>query len=65
MAKRTNWAAAFDPANALDKRPSSWAVRYGDLEWKNFLDFWAHFVRVNGETERLMAHHVNVLSTTT
>jgi len=65
MAKRTNWASAFDPSNPLDKRPSSWAVRYGDLEWKNFLDFWATFVRVNGETERLLKHHVDILGTTT
>ncbi len=65
MARRTNWAAAFDPEKPIDKRPSSWAVRYGDLEWKNFLDFWAGFLRTNGETERLMKHHVEALSTTT
>ena len=51
--------------NATDKRPSSWAARYGDLEWKNFLDFWARFVRVNGQTDSLMKHHVDVLSTNT
>lgn len=61
MAKRTNWAVAFDPDHPIDKRPSSWAVRYGDQEWKNFLDFWAGFVRVNGETDRLMKHHLDVL----
>jgi polar amino acid transport system substrate-binding protein len=65
MAKRTNWASAFDPSNPLDKRPSSWAVRYGDLEWKNFLDFWATYVRVNGETDRLLKHHVDILGSTT
>ncbi len=65
MAKRTNWAAPFDPQNPLDKRPSSWAVRYGDLEWKNFLDFWAKFVRVNGETDRLLKLHVDTLGSTT
>ena len=32
------------------------------LEWKNFLDFWARFVRVNGQTDSLMKHHVDVLS---
>lgn len=65
MAKRTNWAAAFQPNSPIDKRPSSWAVRFGDYEWKNFLDFWAHFQRVNGETDRLMAQHMEILSTTT
>lgn len=65
MAKRTNWAVAFDPNKPIDKRPSSWAVRYGDLEWKNFLDFWATFVVVNGENERLLKHHVDILGSTT
>lgn len=58
MAKRTNWAVAFDPEHPIDRRPSSWAVRYGDYEWKNFLDFWAGFMRTNGETDRLMKLHM-------
>ncbi len=62
MVKRVDWAVPFDPQHALDKRPSSWAVRYGDLEWKNFLDFWAGFLRVNGETDRLMKLHVDKLN---
>ncbi|MEI7516785.1 MAG: transporter substrate-binding domain-containing protein [Betaproteobacteria bacterium] len=61
MAKRTNWAVAFDPQHPLDKRPSSWAVRYGDQEWKDFLDFWAGFMRTNGETDRLLKLHVDKL----
>ncbi len=61
MAKRTNWALAFDPENPIDRRPSSWAVRYGDSEWKNFLDFWAGFMRTNGETDRLMKAHMEKL----
>ena len=63
MAKRAGWGVAFDPAHPIDKRPSSWAVRYGDLEWKNLLDFWAHFMRVNGEMDRLLALHMEKLST--
>jgi len=58
MAKRTNWAVAFDPEHPIDRRPSTWAVRYGDYEWKNFLDFWAGFMRTNGETDRLMKLHM-------
>lgn len=63
LVKRAGWAVAFDPQNPLDKRPSSWAVRYGDLEWKNFLDFWAKFMRVNGEMDRLLKLHVDKLGT--
>lgn len=58
MAKRTNWAAPFDVDNPIDRRPSSWAVRYGDSEWKSFLDYWAGFMRTNGETDRLMKLHM-------
>ncbi|MDM0002745.1 transporter substrate-binding domain-containing protein [Variovorax sp. J22P240] len=61
MAKRVNWAMAFEPNRPIDRRPSSWAVRYGDYEWKNFLDFWAGFLRTNGETERLMKVHMERL----
>ncbi|VWX61773.1 conserved hypothetical protein [Burkholderiales bacterium 8X] len=61
MVKRTNWASGFDVENPIDRRPSSWAVRYGDYEWKNFLDFWAGYMRVNGETDRLMKLHIERL----
>jgi ABC-type amino acid transport substrate-binding protein len=65
MAKRADWAVPFDPAHPIDRRPSSWAVRFGDYEWKNFLDFWATFMRVNGETDRLMRVHMERLSSNT
>ncbi|MDO9403105.1 MAG: transporter substrate-binding domain-containing protein [Polaromonas sp.] len=61
LVKRTNWAAAVDEGHPFDRRPSSWAVRYGDYEWKNFLDFWAGFMRANGETDRLMKLHIDRL----
>ena len=58
MAKRTNWAVAFDPEHPIDRRPSTWAVRYGGYEWKNLLRFWAGFMCTNGETDRLMKLHM-------
>ena len=64
MAKRTNWAVPFDPEHPIDRRPSTWAVRYGDYEWKNFLDFWAGFMRTNGETDRLMKLHMERIGNT-
>ena len=42
FAKRnSSWATVVDPENPIDRRPNTWAVRYGDDEWKQFLDFWA------------------------
>ena len=55
------WAAVVEPDKPIDKRPNTWAVRYGDAEWKNFLDFWGAFVVVNGEMDRLFAHHMEKL----
>ena len=51
----------FEPGSPIDKRPNTWAVRYGDTEWKHFLDFFAVFLTVNGEMERLFKHHMEVL----
>lgn len=62
FAKRnSSWAHVVDPANPIDRRPNTWAVRYGDPEWKDFLDFWATFLTINGEVERLFKHHMEKL----
>jgi len=61
FAKRNSWATVFDPSSPIDKRPNTWAVRYGDPEWKHFLDFWATFMVVNGEMERLFKLHMEKL----
>lgn len=62
FAKRNPWAHVVDPDHPIDKRPNTWAVRYGDTEWKHFLDFFAVFMTVNGETERLFQHHMEKLA---
>lgn len=62
FAKRNSqWAAVVEPDKPIDKRPNTWAVRYGDPEWKAFLDMWASFVVVNGEMDRLFKHHMEKL----
>jgi hypothetical protein len=62
FAKRNaDWATVFMPGSPIDKRPNTWAVRYGDPEWKFFLDFYAAFLNANGEMERLFKHHMDVL----
>ncbi|BBK37569.1 hypothetical protein STAQ_26470 [Allostella sp. ATCC 35155] len=63
FAKRNaNWAYAVDPENPFDKRPNTWMIRYGDTEWKMFLDFFATFMVTNGEVERLFQHHMAKLT---
>lgn len=62
FAKRnSDWAHVFKPDSPIDKRPNTWAVRYGDPEWKSFLDFFSQFLTINGEMERLFKHHMTIL----
>ena len=62
LAKRNeSWAHVIDPSHPLDRRPNTFVVRYGDVEWKNFLDFYATFLTVNGEVERLFKYHMEKL----
>jgi len=61
FAKRNSWAQVIDPDKPIDKRPNTWAIRYGDPEWKHFLDFFAVFMTVNGEMDRLFHHHMEKL----
>jgi polar amino acid transport system substrate-binding protein len=58
FAKRNGWAQVFEPNVPIDKRPNTWAVRYGDSEWKHFLDMYGAFLVVNGEMERLFKLHM-------
>jgi polar amino acid transport system substrate-binding protein len=50
-----------DPAHPLDRRPNTWVIRYGDAEWKQFLDFWCTYLVVNGEIDKLFKHHMGKL----
>jgi len=62
LAKRNDsWAHVIDPGNPLDRRPNTLAIRYGDPEWKSFLDFYGRFLTINGEVERLLKYHVEKL----
>lgn len=61
FAKRNSWAQVFDANVPIDKRPNTWAVRYGDTEWKHFLDMYGAFLVINGEMERLFKTHMEKL----
>ena len=64
FAKRNDWAHVYAPNEPIDKRPNTWAVRYGDQEWKQFLEVWAQFMVINGEMQRLFDKHMEKLGTT-
>lgn len=62
FAKRNpSWAVLIEPNSPIDKRPNTWAIRYGDNEWKHFLDFWGAFLTANGEMNRLFKLHMEKL----
>ena len=61
FAKRNSWAHVFEPNSPIDRRPNTWAVRYGDTEWKHFLDMYGAFLVANGEMERLFKSHMEKL----
>ena len=62
LAKRNaDWAHVIDPGNPIDRRPNTLAIRYGDPEWKSFMDFYGRYLTINGEVERLLKHHVEKL----
>jgi len=63
LARRNqNWAHVIDPQNPFDKRPNTWAVRYGDNPWKQFLDMWGAYMTASGEVQRLYDRYIAQLT---
>jgi ABC-type amino acid transport substrate-binding protein len=63
LAKRNaEWAHIVDEKHPFDKRPNTWMIRHGDEPWKNFLDMWSTYVRVNGEVQRLYDEYIAKLT---
>lgn len=60
--RNSDWAAVLDEENPIDRRPNTWMARYGDPEWKQFLDFYGTFLAINGEIDRLFEHHMAKLT---
>jgi hypothetical protein len=49
MAKRNEkWAVIIDEEHPLGLNPNTWAIRYGDQDWKCFLDFWGTHMLTSG-----------------
>lgn len=53
------WAHIIDPDHPIGLTANTWAIRYGDPAWKNFLDFWAQHVLNNGFMKERYEYHLN------
>ncbi len=47
------WGMMAFPGQDFGNAPNGWAVRYGDPDWKNFLDNYAGYVAANNIANRL------------
>jgi polar amino acid transport system substrate-binding protein len=63
LAKRNpSWAVVVDPAHPFDKKPATWAIRYGDASWKQFLDMWAGAMVIGGRVETVYQDYMAKLT---
>jgi ABC-type amino acid transport substrate-binding protein len=63
LAKRNpGWAVVVDPAHPFDKKPATWAIRYGDASWKQFLDMWANAMVIGGRVEAVYQDYMTKLT---
>jgi hypothetical protein len=60
--KNKDWAVIINPDNPVDPNPNTWAIRYGDPEWKFFLDMWAHKMIVSGFVKERREYYLNKLA---
>lgn len=51
--ENAEWAKMAFPGEDFGNAPVGWAVRYGDPEWKDFLDMYSGFVAANDGAKRL------------
>jgi ABC-type amino acid transport substrate-binding protein len=56
--KNKDWAVLIDPNNPIERRWTTWAIRYGDPEWKSFLTTWIQNQVLMGEVKRLYDFYV-------
>jgi polar amino acid transport system substrate-binding protein len=57
-AKRNPWAHVINPDKPIGMTPNTWAIRYGDPEWKDFLDFWGEHMLTSGTMQELYDKYV-------
>ena len=57
--KSNPWAAIVDPDHPFDRRPNTWAVRYGDPSWESFLNFWCIAQKESGRMQQVYDMNVS------
>ena len=63
MAKKNkDWAVVIDPENPIDVNANTWAIRYGDPEWKFFLDMWADKMVAGGYVKERYNYYIDAMS---
>jgi len=59
--KNTDWAVVVDPEQPIDVNTNTWAIRYGDPEWKFFLDMWGDKMVASGYVKERYAYYLDML----
>ncbi len=60
--KNKDWAVVVDPDHPIDVNANTWAIRYGDPEWKFFLDMWADKMVASGYVKERYEYYIDALS---
>jgi ABC-type amino acid transport substrate-binding protein len=58
FAKRNDWVHFINLNDPIDRRPNTWAVRYGDPTWKAFLDMFGDALVASGFMQARYNHHM-------
>ena len=60
--RNERWAVIIDQENPIDTNANTWAIRYGDPEWKFFLDMWADKMVASGYMKERYEHYLQNLT---
>lgn len=58
FARRNDWVHFINLNAPIDRRPNTWAVRYGDPIWKDFLDMFANALVSSGFMDARYKFHM-------
>ncbi|WP_117434487.1 substrate-binding periplasmic protein [Acuticoccus kandeliae] len=59
--KNNPWAAIVAPDQPFDRRPNTWAIRYGDTSWKSYLETWTIASKESGRIQQVYDKYVEEL----
>jgi ABC-type amino acid transport substrate-binding protein len=57
--KNASWAHIIDRDNPSGLTANTWAIRYGDIAWKNFLDMWSDKMVTSGFMQERFDHYLD------